>query len=288
MGFLSSFKSVANRFLRVANVRIDTLTAERTEIDRLRRLQKQSHFDKPIFPILPQFANCDPSPVLQQIETDQAAFAALLQDSSPDGFQLGNSYFSTPDAETLYSIARLYQPRKVIEIGSGNSTQLFRCAIRDAHLKTRLISIDPEPRKDVTEWADEVIRKRAEQLDNAQMLDDLEPNDILFIDSSHKVEIGNDVLNLLLDLLPSLRPGVLVHLHDIFLPFEYPVEWVVTNRWNWNEQYLVQALLQGSHEFEVIWPGHYLQRTMSDFTSHFPNWNARSRAGSLWLRKAQP
>ena len=97
----------------------------------------------------------------------------------------------------------------------------------------------------------------------------LKCNDILFIDSSHQIRIGNDVVKLLLDIIPALKKGVLVHFHDIFLPYDYPRQWIIDNRWEWNEQYLVQAMLQGSVEFEVLWPGHFLQRTFPNFANLF-------------------
>jgi len=287
MKFLHGAKEIANSFLRMGNVRIETLTAERAEMSRLRKLVERGHFERPIFPILSQFAECDPSRILQQIKTDETRFAAILENSEPDGFNLDNEYYTTPDAEVLYSIVQLYRPRHIVEIGSGHSTKLFRYAIRDAQLETHLISIDPEPRQDISKWTDQVIRMRAEDASSFDIVERLGKNDILFIDSSHSVEIGNDVVWLFLNVFPLLRKGVFIHLHDIFLPFEYPAEWIVANRWKWNEQYFVQALLQGSNEFEVIWPGHYLQRTMPNFTSHFPNWKSSSRAGSLWLRKSR-
>ena len=92
------------------------------------------------------------------------------------------------------------------------------------------------------------------------------------------------MVELFLNILPRLKPGVLIHIHDIFLPYEYPREWIMQNRWPWNEQYLVQALLQGSEEYEVLWAGHYHQKTMPDFAKHFPLWQGKD-ASSLWLRK---
>lgn len=112
----------------------------------------------------------------------------------------------------------------------------------------------------------------------------LEPGDFLFIDSSHEVKTGNDVVALLLNVLPSLQAGVLIHIHDIFLPYEYQKEWIIQNRWPWNEQYLVQAFLQGSEEYEVLLAGHYRQKTMPDFVKNFPLWLGKD-ASSLWLRK---
>ena len=114
---------------------------------------------------------------------------------------------------------------------------LFRQAITDGPLSTRLVSIDPVPRREIAQHADEVIVDRVETLDPSFILSRLQRNDFLFIDSSHEIKTGNDVLYLYLRILPSLAPGVIVHMHDIFLPFEYPKEWIVQNRWLWGEQY---------------------------------------------------
>jgi hypothetical protein len=109
---------------------------------------------------------------------------------------------------------------------------------------------------------------------------------VLFIDSSHEIRPGNDVIRLFLNVVPRLHNGVVIHIHDIFLPFEYPQEWIVGNTLNvnWAEQYLVQALLQGSDHFEVLWPGHFLQRTLPKFSEHFQR-ETQGIATSLWLRK---
>ena len=93
-----------------------------------------------------------------------------------------------------------------------------------------------------------------EDIPASELADRLGPNDLLFIDSSHVITTGGDVLYLYLQVLPRLRPGVLVHAHDIFLPFEYPQEFIVKERWGWNEQYLLYALLIGSPDFEILWP----------------------------------
>ena len=287
MKFLNGAKEIANSFLRMGNMRIETLTAERAEMSRLRKLVERGHFERPIFPILSQFAECDPSRILQQIKSDETRFAAILESSEPNGFNLDNEYYTTPDAEVLYSIVQLYRPQRIVEIGSGHSTHLFRCAIRDTQLATRLVSIDPEPRRDISKWTDEVLRMRAEDASSLDIVERLGENDILFIDSSHSIEIGNDVVWLFLNVIPLLRDGVLIHLHDIFLPYEYPADWVIKNRWKWNEQYLLQTLLQGSNQFDVIWPGHYLQRTMTNFTMCFRNWKKDHWATSVWLRRSR-
>ena len=184
----------------------------------------------------------------------------------------------------LYTIVREFQPQRVVEVGSGHSTKICRQAAMDASLKTRIVSIDPFPRQDVGTLADEIHRVEAERLQDLQAFKSLAENDILFIDSSHVIKTGNDVVFLYLKVIPELAPGVLIHIHDIFLPFDYPEDWVVEMRWEWNEQYLVQALLTFSKQFEVLWPGYFLQRTQPDFGCYFPHMNSQ-RAGSLWLRK---
>jgi hypothetical protein len=91
-------------------------------------------------------------------------------------------------------------------------------------------------------------------------------------------------VKLVLNIIPALETGVVVHFHDIFLPFEYPRAWIIDSRRKWTEQYLVQALLQGSHQFEVLWPGHFLQRTFVGLADYFDA-KPPGTATSLWLRK---
>jgi hypothetical protein len=126
--------------------------------------------------------------------------------------------------------------------------------------------------------------ERLEHVPPSELADTLHDGDILFIDSSHESRTGNDVVALFLKVIPALRPGVVVHVHDVFLPFDYPREWIVEQRWDWNEQYLVQAMLQGSHQFDVLWPAHFLQQTWPGFADHFGG-RCRDNACSLWLRK---
>lgn len=274
------FKRLARRF----NVKLESLTAENTELARLAGLERTGHFSEPAFPLLPQFRHCDPTAILTVIDQVADRFARFAAaPATESGFSLDNHYYTTPDAEVLYAIVQMYRPRFVVEIGSGNSTLLFRQAITDADLSAQLVSIDPEPRRNVAKHADVSVRERVEGSGARDWFSKLQANDILFIDSSHEIKPGNDVLLLLLKIVPSLAPGVLVHIHDIFLPYEYPKEWVIKERWNWTEQYLVQALLQDSNRFEVLWAGYYLQRSRPDFISHFSSWRSWD-ARSLWLQ----
>ena len=127
-------------------------------------------------------------------------------------------------------------------------------------------------------------QQRVEELELSTLVALLQPGDFLFIDSSHEFTIGNDVVYLFLKLIPLLPAGVIIHVHDVFLPYDYPRAWIVDERKPWAEQYLVQALLWYSDCFEVLWAGHYLQRTRQDFAAHFPH-ATNIRAQSMWLRK---
>lgn len=280
MGFGTRAKQFANAILNPFNIEIDSCTAERARARRLAQLHARGHFDRPIFPVLPQFRACDPERVLKQVRQGEERFAAIT--SGRDAFPLENDYFTTPDAEVLYALVQLFRPAQIVEIGSGNSTHLFRKAIMDAGLKSHLTSVDPEPRRDVSNYADEIIKRRVEDLGNVEFAGHLGVNDIFFIDSSHQVAPANDVNWLVLNVLPSLAAGVLVHFHDIFLPYEYPE--IVEPHWNWAEQYLVQAFLIGNDIFEVLWAGHYLQKTYPKFAGYFGN-KPDLGASSLWLRK---
>ncbi len=285
MSLLTQFKGTANRLLAALNLRLETLTAERMETDRLGGLEKLGHFENPVFPILNQFKDCDPSTLFAEVAKHEKRFAGFA--AEPKGgeqFSLDNNYFTSPDAEILYAVVQLHRPRIIIEVGSGNSTLLFRQAITDGKLNTRLVSIDPHPRREIARHSDEVLKERVENLSDVKRFAELTANDILFIDSSHEVKPGNDVLFLFLQLLPSLQPGVLVHIHDVFLPYEYPRQWLVEEKWHWTEQYFVHALLQDSAQYDVVWAGHYLQRNAPDFNGRFVHGRGES-AKSLWLRK---
>ncbi len=284
MGLFTATKAFANLLLAPLNLRLDSRTAERAEAARLERLVASGHFDRPIFPLLPQFQKCDPAPILAAVKEHEPQMQRFTASNVSGQFSFANDYYMSPDAEVLYSMVRLYKPRRIVEVGSGNSTLLFRHAIADGGLETRLTSIDPLPRREITGGSDRLICCRVEEMEDFSPFAELERNDILFIDSSHEIKPGNDVLFLLLKTVPGLAPGVLVHVHDIFLPYEYPHEWIVRNKWNWTEQYLVHALLAGASGFEVLWAGHYFQRTLPGFQEGFKYWKGNA-ARALWLRR---
>ena len=113
----------------------------------------------------------------------------------------------------------------------------------------------------------------------------LEENDILFIDSSHVLKINSDVHYEYLEIFPKLKPGVIIHIHDIFLPMEYPSQWLNDRHWFWNEQYLLQAFLTFNNNFEVLHAGHYLSKTYGDEMKSFSPYFGNNLASSFWMRR---
>jgi len=152
-----------------------------------------------------------------------------------------NPWFTSLDAVALCGMLIRHDPRLLIEIGSGNSTKFARHVIAARNLRTKIISIDPQPRAEIDALCDEVIRAPAESVDPA-LFARLKPGDILFIDSSHRSLENSDVTALFLDVLPDLTPGVIVHVHDVYLPYDYPPQ---AEGLMYNEQYLLAALLLG-------------------------------------------
>ncbi len=283
MGLLNSLKRGLNLPLAKLNLRLDTLTAEKFKDKRVRKLVANGHFEKPAFPLLPSFSSFDATPILDAYAAYRDDWRRLLAPSaSPIRYNPINEYFGPADACPTYLIARTFKPRVWLEIGSGHSTKVVRQAIEDGKLAAKLICVDPQPRTDISAVADEFIRSEVQLMEPSHIVDRLAANDVLFIDSSHELQAGGDVCHLLLNVVPRLRPGVLVHIHDVFLPYDYPQEWVEVGR-TWSEQYLVQAMLQFGGKFQVIWPGYYVEKCRPDIVSKL-DFLRKDAPGSLWLR----
>ncbi|WP_337188689.1 class I SAM-dependent methyltransferase [Phenylobacterium sp.] len=168
-----------------------------------------------------------------------------------------NTWFPALDGMALTAMLKAHEPARFVEIGSGVSTKFARRAVRRFGLRTKLISIDPQPRNQIDRLCDQVIRKPLEQCDPA-MFDALQPGDILFLDSSHRAFQGSDVTVFFTEILPRLKPGVIVQVHDVYLPEDYISGHL---RQLWNEQYLLAtALLFGPERFEVLFPAWWVGR----------------------------
>lgn len=274
-----------NRGLATVNLRLETLTAAKHEASRLAEVDARNGFERPAYPVPAAFLASNWRELITELPRYRERFDTFVRAADNDvGYTFTNEYFRSPDAEVLYAIVRRYQPRNILEVGCGNSTKVIRQAIRDGQLATRHRCIDPMPRVEIAALADEIVRQPVEHLDAAELAGWLAAGDVLFVDTSHEVKPANDVAHIFGSLFPRLAAGVIVHIHDIFLPYEHPRSWVIEKRLNWGEQYLVQAMLANGDGWDVLWPGHYLQRSQSDFAAHFPHL-AGTQAQSLWLRK---
>jgi predicted O-methyltransferase YrrM len=169
-----------------------------------------------------------------------------------------NVMFSKLDARVLFVMLRWLRPRRVVEIGSGFSS-LLTADVNRRFLEgtVELTCVEPDPPDYLRNGVRGITRllpSRVQDLPELHLR--LEAGDILFIDSSHVAKTGSDVNHLYFELLPRLAPGVVVHIHDIFLPLDYPKYWVLGGR-SWNEQYLVRAMLTYSHAFKVLFSSSY-------------------------------
>ena len=194
--------------------------------------------------------------------------------------------FRGVDALAAYCMVRHFQPRLIIEVGSGfSSLALGQAAAKNKN--SALICIDPFPSDFLRKGFPGLrssIEEKIQDID-LEFFSQLQSSDILFIDSSHTVKIGGDVNYLFLEVLPRLKPGVIVHVHDIFLPFEYRRDWVLDEFRFWNEQYLLQAFLTFNSEFEVLLANSYLnhchQQDLKAAFRNLPSW----AGGSFWMRR---
>lgn len=150
--------------------------------------------------------------------------------------------FAPFDSAALYTLVGEYKPKLYLEIGSGVTTAFAYRSVRDHGLSTRIVSIDPEPRAAIDGICDEVVRAGLETCDLA-VFDQLEAGDILFLDGSHRVFMNSDVTVFMLDVLPRVKPGVLIHVHDIALPWDYPDMFIP---WYWSEAYILAAYIIGA------------------------------------------
>ena len=204
----------------------------------------------------------------------------------PGQFHCNNDLFGGADALVAYCMIRHFQPRLIIEVGSGFSSLIAAEAIAK-NKNSALICIEPFPQDFLRQGFPglrSLIEKKVEEID-LEFFSQLSCGDILFIDSSHTVKIRGDVNYLFLELLPRLKPGVIVHVHDIFFPFDYPRDWVMDELRFWSEQYLLQAFLSFNSEFEVLIANHYLAHYyLEDFKQTFPHSPSWSK-GSFWMRR---
>jgi hypothetical protein len=196
------------------------------------------------------------------------------------------------DAAAIYMMVKRYRPRRYIEIGSGISTFFAHRAMTKYRIGTEIISIDPQPRAEIDAICTHMIRDGLETCD-LSIFDSMQPGDILFMDGSHRTFMNSDVTVFMIDVLPRLKPRVIVHLHDIMLPYDYPN--MFTN-WYWSEQYMLAVyMMNAADRIEPLFPTAFVCRhpryedffvtPLVDLGESNDGWRG---GGSMWFTHTQP
>lgn len=248
-------------------------------------------------------------PQVAGIEFDDASHRHVLQDVLPrqlpaydypetlpdsdtlSSFYTRNSQFSWLDARALFALLREWRPRRIVEVGSGYSSLLM------ADVNRRFLGgdceiscIEPYPRPFLQAGVPGIARLLVQRVQDVPLREfsRLEAGDVLFIDSSHVAKTGSDVNHLYFEVLPRLAAGVRIHVHDIFLPHDYPQDWAVTDNRSWNEQYLLRALLMYSKAFRVVFGCSYaFHRFPEEVRAALALPSAAAfGGGSFWMEKS--
>ena len=235
---------------------------------------------------------------ISMVEADFAPYVAELEGMVVDGprppgeFFLRNQNYESVDAELLYAMVRAHKPARIVELGSGYTTLLINRAIRRNLAEgapSEHVAYDPFPRAFIV-GEGPPAGTRFEPIGATEVplevFSSLERGDILFVDTTHTVKLGSDVNHIILEVLPLLRPGVIVHFHDVFLPFEYPRAWFTEFQYLWAEQYLLQAFLAFNRDFEVVLPTQLLAREYANrLGAVVPSFVPEVSPGAFWLRR---
>lgn len=225
----------------------------------------------------------------EQLLNDCALLPFPKQQSREFRYFSGNSYFVFSDAFTLSAILQKERPRNIVEVGSGFSSAVMLDTLDHNDQRAALTFIEPNPDRLQSLLSSEdkarvrIIRNQVQEVP-LSMFDELDAGDVLFIDSSHVAKVGSDVTFLLLRVLPRLRPGVLVHFHDVFYPMSYPAEWIRAG-WAWNESLFLRAFLVSSHDYDIVAFNSFAGATFPElFRDKVPE-VLENTGGSIWLRK---
>lgn len=239
--------------------------------------------------------------LLQQIQLHQNNYTQLLQQAlqyktnfSSIALQETNStaapvwnngFFPGLDVAVLYTLLATQQPKRYVEIGSGTSTKVAAKAKSEQQLPTAITCIDPFPRKEITAVADEWLNMPLQQAP-LSLFEKLEANDVLFFDGSHLLHANSDVQWFFMEVLPRLNPGIIVQVHDIYLPYDYPQN--MCDRFYAEQYMLATMLLSNPDRYEILAPNFYMSEDAALKTILEPLWNAlpgvEKHGGSFWWR----
>ena len=274
----AGLNKIAARF----GIHLSDASVSAAEQARLARFEARGGLDAPAYALSPGMDDFDLSELMADYDRFQGDLARLKDpEVCQTGYVTPNGYYDSPDSDALYLMVRRFQPERIIEVGCGNSTRVSRQALLDGQIDCKLTAIDPYPRADIAHVVDAFEQKPLEDVE-PEVFDTLQTGDILFIDSSHQLRMSNDVAHLFCRIIPRLATGVVIHVHDVFLPFEYPKRFFYDCP-SWAEQYVLHALIQ-SGGYEVLWPGYYLQQARPDAAEALP-FLRDGRAQSFWIRK---
>jgi predicted O-methyltransferase YrrM len=219
--------------------------------------------------------------------------ADAMREFAPSDDAVDNASYGRVGADLLHGVVRGLKPRRIVELGSGHST-LFMAAAAERNraegVQTELRTFDPYPtvaHPGLPGLASlEAVRAQDVPLD---VFTALQAGDVLFVDTTHTVKLASDVNRIVLDVLPALAPGVLVHVHDIFLPYEYPRRWFTESGFYWAEQYLLQAFLAGNPELEILAATFALCRDRPEAMARLaPTWRPGAEASAFWFTSRSP
>jgi hypothetical protein len=203
----------------------------------------------------------------------------------PGSYFWNNPMFSSSDAMAYYCMIRRLKPRRIVEVGSGFSTLVALDALRK-NGSGELVCVEPYPRDFLREAAEvTVVQKKAEEVPPAFFEQNLADGDILFIDSTHTVKSGGDCAYLYLKVLPNLTARLMVHVHDVFLPYGYPKQWLLERQWYWAEQYLVHAYLTDNARTKVCFGTVYHAHFAATQLAAFLGGKCPVSGASLWFQQ---
>jgi len=268
---LFPFAVVSGLLLKIVRgIGLDRLTLTRKALVQIGMLPVRDHYYEPLFNEKYLRHSLEEDRLLPGINWNISAQCSLLESlrfghelsSIPDhasnnlSFHFVNGSFESGDAEFWYNMIRFKKPARIIEVGSGHSTRMARIAIDqntkdDPAYRCQHICIEPFEMPWLEHLNIEIKREKVERLP-LSFFSSLQENDILFIDSSHVIRPQGDVLYELLQVLPTLNKGVIVHFHDIFSPKDYKHDWLFNKVRLWNEQYLLEAFLSNNPSWSIL------------------------------------
>ena len=225
---------------------------------------------------------------LKQLDYKKELENLNLKNNSPNfNFNIDNNFFEAGDAEIYYQMIRYHKPKKIIEIGSGQSSLIAMEAINNNkqidNFITELTCIEPFENKWLEKNDIRVIRKKVEEIDT-DIFTDLNKGDILFIDSSHVIKPQGDIVKIFLEILPKLKSGVIIHIHDIFSPRDYLENWLKIENRFFNEQYLLEGMLDNSSRYKIMLSLNLLKYDFyKELKNVCPYLNDRSEPSSFYM-----